>query len=82
MLPGSRPLKAGGICRAEASGVAVYAGNSGKTVRVSEHALCEPSGFSQHSSSAVASRTTRIPLRWLVSLNILLSLSLILILAV
>ena len=81
MLPGSRPLKAGGICRTEASVVAVYAGNSGKTV-VSEHALCESSEFSQHSSSAVASRTTRIPLRWLVSLNIRLSLSLILILAV
>ena len=55
MRPGSRPLKAGGVCRAEASVVAVYAGNSGNTVRVSEHALCEVNqviGFSQHSSSA------------------------------
>ena len=41
MLPGSKPLKAGGVCRAEPSIVALYAGDSGKIIRVSEHVLCE-----------------------------------------
>jgi len=41
VVPGSRPLKAGDICRAEARVVAVVNGDSGKTVRVSGHVLCE-----------------------------------------
>lgn len=40
-IPGSKPLKAGDICRAEAKVVAVVNGDSGKTVRVSGHVLCE-----------------------------------------
>jgi acyl dehydratase len=40
-IPGSRPLKAGDVCRAEARVVAVVNGDSGKTVRVSGHVLCE-----------------------------------------
>jgi fatty acid synthase subunit alpha, fungi type len=41
MIPGSRPLKAGDVCRAEARVVAVVNGDSGKTVRVSGRVLCE-----------------------------------------
>ena len=38
---GSRPPKAGDVCRTEASVVAVVNGDSGKTVRVFGHALFE-----------------------------------------
>jgi fatty acid synthase subunit alpha len=41
VIPGSRPLKAGDVCRAEARVVAVVNSDSGKTVRVSGHVLCE-----------------------------------------
>ena len=41
MIPGSRSLKGGNVCRADVSVVVVVNGNSGKTVRVSGHALCE-----------------------------------------
>jgi acyl dehydratase len=41
VIPGSRPLKAGDVCRAEARVVAVVNSDSGKTVRVSGHILCE-----------------------------------------
>jgi hypothetical protein len=41
VIPGSRPLKAGDVCHAEARVVAVVNGDSGKTVRVSGHVLCE-----------------------------------------
>jgi fatty acid synthase subunit alpha, fungi type len=41
MIPGSRPLKAGDFCRAEARVVAVVIGDSGKTVRVSGRVLYE-----------------------------------------
>jgi fatty acid synthase subunit alpha len=41
MIPGSRPVKAGDVCRAEARVVAVVNGDSGKTVRVSGLVLCE-----------------------------------------
>jgi fatty acid synthase subunit alpha len=41
MIPGSRPLKAGDVCRAEAWVVAVVNGDSGKTVRVFGPVLCE-----------------------------------------
>ena len=41
MILGSRPLKAGDVCRAEARVVAVVNGDSGKTVRVSGRVLCE-----------------------------------------
>jgi fatty acid synthase subunit alpha, fungi type len=40
-VPGSKPLKAGDICRAEAKVVAVVNSDSGKTVRVAGHVLCE-----------------------------------------
>ena len=40
-VPGSNPLKAGDICRAEAKVVSVVNGDSGKTVRVAGHVLCE-----------------------------------------
>jgi len=43
VVPGSRPLKAGDTCRAEARVTAVVNGDSGKTVRVSGHVLCEGS---------------------------------------
>ncbi len=41
MIPGSKLLKAGDVCRAEARVVAVVNGDSGKTVRVSGHVMCE-----------------------------------------
>ena len=41
MIPGSKPLKAGDVCRAEAQVVAVVNGDSGKTVRVSGRVLCD-----------------------------------------
>ena len=41
MNPGSRPLKAGNVYRAEVSVVAAVNGDSGQTVRVSGHVLCE-----------------------------------------
>jgi len=41
VIPGSRPLKAGDVCRAEARVVAVVNSDSGKTVRVSRRVLCE-----------------------------------------
>ncbi len=41
VVPGARPLKAGDVCRAEAKVVAVVNGDSGKTVRVTGHVLCE-----------------------------------------
>jgi len=41
MIPGSKPLKAGDVCRAEAWAVAVVNGNSGKAVRVSGCVLYE-----------------------------------------
>ncbi|KAF8271214.1 fatty acid synthase [Lactarius quietus] len=41
VVPGSKPLKAGDVCRAEAKVVAVVNGDSGKTVRVTGHVLCE-----------------------------------------
>lgn len=41
VIPGSRPLKAGDVCRAEARVVAVVNSDSGKTVRVSGRVLCE-----------------------------------------
>jgi len=41
VIPGSRPLKAGDICHAEARVVGVVNSDSGKTVRVSGHVLCE-----------------------------------------
>ena len=41
VVPGSKPLKAGDICRAEANVVAVINGDSGKTVRVAGHVSCE-----------------------------------------
>jgi hypothetical protein len=40
-IPGSRPLKAGDVCRAEAQVVAIVNSDSGKTVQVSECILCE-----------------------------------------
>lgn len=41
VVPGAKPLKAGDVCRAEAKVVAVVNGDSGKTVRVTGHVLCE-----------------------------------------
>jgi len=41
VAPGSMPLKAGDICHAEARVVAVVNGDTGKTVWVSRHVLCE-----------------------------------------
>jgi fatty acid synthase subunit alpha len=41
VIPGSRPLKAGDVCRAEARVVAIVNSDSGKTVRVSGRVLCE-----------------------------------------
>ncbi len=41
VIPGSRPLKAGDICHAEARVIGVVNSDSGKTVRVSGHVLCE-----------------------------------------
>ena len=41
MIPGSRPLKAGDVCRAEACVIAIVNGDSGKTVRVSGSVSCE-----------------------------------------
>ena len=55
MIPGSMPLKAGNVYRAEVSDVAVVNGDSGKTIRVSGHALCEGNSVIE------TSRTMRIP---------------------
>jgi fatty acid synthase subunit alpha, fungi type len=41
VVPGSKPLKAGDVCRAEAKVVAVVNGDSGKKVRVAGHVLCK-----------------------------------------
>ncbi len=41
VVPGAKPLKAGDVCRAEAKVTAVVNGDSGKTVRVTGHVLCE-----------------------------------------
>ncbi|KAI9439787.1 fatty acid synthase [Lactarius indigo] len=41
IVPGAKPLKAGDVCRAEAKVTAVVNGDSGKTVRVTGHVLCE-----------------------------------------
>ena len=41
VVPGAKPLKAGDVCRAEAKVAAVVNGDSGKTVRVTGHVLCE-----------------------------------------
>jgi fatty acid synthase subunit alpha len=41
MILGSRPLKAGDVCGTEARVIAVVNGDSGMTVRVSGHVLCE-----------------------------------------
>ncbi len=41
MISGSRPPKAGDVCRAEARVVGVVNGDSGKTVRASGRILCK-----------------------------------------
>jgi hypothetical protein len=86
-IPGSGPLKAGDVCRAEARVVGVVNGDPGKTVRQSGSLgmscvrAIRSSKFSRRSSSVVTSRTTRIPSRRLVSLITLLRLPLMLMLA-
>ncbi len=44
MIPGSRPLEAGNVCRTEAQVVAIVNGDSGKTVQISGRVLCEMIG--------------------------------------
>ena len=41
MIPGFRPLKAGDVCCTEVQVVTIVHGDSGKTVRVSGHVLCD-----------------------------------------